>query len=199
MLLVGVALLAVGEVVGVVDDEVVCACVADELVASSGEEESSLEDTAAGDVSLSSEPSLVPPLEPLPQESGSVGAFMRSWFLPEQRACIECSLCFDMLHSLKQQRPASCGSYLLQRYFAKFCVPCSFAAFSIFCANGQSLQAGATMPFPPAKDRALVNTSMGDMSLAPPSESFAVKSGTLLWLAHWIKAETEYCWTMQLA
>lgn len=78
MLLIGVALLAVGEVVGVVDDEAVCAGVADEVVASSGEEESSLEDAAAGGVSSSSEPSLVPPLEPLLQESGSVGAFMRS-------------------------------------------------------------------------------------------------------------------------
>ena len=68
----------------------------------------------------------------------------------------------------------------------------------MLCARGQWSQAGATMLFAPARVRDLVNTSIGEMLLAPPSLSLAVKSGTLLWLAHWMKAEKEYCWTMQL-
>ena len=66
MLFVNIPSLAVGEVVGVANDDVVHASVADELVASSGEKESLLEDTAAaaaGDASSPSEQSLVPPLE----------------------------------------------------------------------------------------------------------------------------------------
>ena len=111
MLLVGVALFVVGEVVEVVDDGV---GVVDELVVCFGEEESSL-DGAAPDVSPSPELPLAAPLDPPltspPQDSGSVGAFIRSTFLPEQRAWIECSLGFDSKQSRRQQRPLSCGLY----------------------------------------------------------------------------------------
>jgi hypothetical protein len=94
------------EVVEMVDVGDDCVGAEDGLFISSVEGELSLEDAAA-DESPSPELSLESP----PQESGSVGAFMRSCFLPEQRACIECSSGIPIRQFLKQHSPASMGWY----------------------------------------------------------------------------------------
>jgi len=99
VLLGGVALLAVGEVMGTVDGEDGCVVPEDALIALSVEEEASLEDAAAAGATLL--------LGSPPQVSGSVGAFIRSCISPEQKASIECSSGAFIKLSRQSRRPQS--------------------------------------------------------------------------------------------
>ena len=131
------------------------------------------------------------------QEDFNFGAFMRSSLPLSQKSLSECSAALSGLRGwrqlLKQQMPFGPSAswpdwlYWSQRYFVKLSEVGWATASRMVAANWQSPHCGEFCGL-----RTSVNTLIGGIFPWGPS-----RSGAPFWLAHWIRAEKEYCWTMQ--